>query len=184
MKKISSFFIITIVFFLYNVNSSCQSKDNCGLILNANVRGCYNFPYKDYSFKRNDSLDYYLLDVKLINNSDKMIEFLTNDNMPIANVILTSEDIRMVNNIFTNSSLFPVKLDPGKEFSFPLILELKNGKFDKKIKLGWAYLTYENTGSRDNYFKVLEKARTEYVNVIWSDSLLLDIRVTKPIEVR
>ena len=173
----SAFILVTCVY-----NSNCQNKNNA-LVLKTTLRGSYLFECINHSHEGCDSLIYYLIDVKLINNSKKKIEFLTYYNTPISNVILTSDEFKFVGNHYINNGLFSIELNRGKEFSFPLFL-VANRNIDKKIIIGWAYLTYENTVSRDNYENVLEKARTEYKNVIWSDSIYLDERVAKPIEVR
>jgi hypothetical protein len=174
---ISAFIMVTCIFCY-----SCQNKNNA-LVLKSTLRGSYFFKCTNYLPEGCDSLEYYLLDVELINNSKNKIEFLTNYNTPIRNVILTSNEFKIVGNHYINDGLFTIELNPGKGITFPLFL-VANRKIHKKIIIGWAYLTYENTVSIDNYLHVLEKARTEYKNVIWSDSIYLDERVAKPIEVR
>jgi hypothetical protein len=45
-------------------------------------------------------------------------------------------------------------------------------------------LTKDNTQSIDNFFKVLEKAKTKYENVIWSNQIYLDIFGGQSIDIK
>jgi hypothetical protein len=165
-------------------NSNCQDKTDLP-VFEAVLRGRYFFNCQDDSPKHYPKREYYLLDAKLINNSDSVITFLTHYSTPITNVVLTSDEFKIIGNMFYNNAELHINLDPGKEFSFPLILEKKTSKDYGKIVLGWAYLTFDNTGNDiKNYMTVLRRAHKTYENVIWSDSLSMGIGATKFFQIR
>jgi hypothetical protein len=141
-------------------------------------------PTKGFSEVSQDSLDYFLIDVNLLNNSDDSLYFLTYNNTPIGNIILDSKQFKICLNSFLNNAPIGIELKPGKEFSIPLILETHRRNANANIKIGWALLTPKIVGKMDNYFNLIEEARTKYKNVIWSDPLYLNELGGKPIELR
>ncbi len=180
MKVIYTFFIIVSSFFLSNIKDVNQKKE-ADLGIKATFRGYYSFPENYYS---KDSMYYFLIEVKLINNTCDSIEFLTNSCTPVGNVVLESKNFKIyVNNCINNRNI-PITLKPGQEFSIPLLLVANKKNANCYIKIGWALLTKDNTKSIDNYLKVLEKAKTKYENVIWSNQIYLDKAGGQPIDIK
>jgi hypothetical protein len=181
MKGISAILVFISFFFVSSVEEINQNESN-KLVLKAIYRGNYSLPTDKFSNK-SDSIYYFLIDVKLINNTNKLVEFITFSCTPIGNIVLKSNTFNICPNNCINNGYFPVKLKTGQEFSIPVILEASKKNADNCIKIGWALLTEDNTKSVDNYLEVLLKAKTKYENVIWSNEICLDRVGGNPIEI-
>jgi hypothetical protein len=180
MKVLCTFLIIANSFFLSN-NKDVNQKKGTELGIKATLRGCYSF---SENYNSTDSMYYFLIEVKLINNTYDQIEFLTHSCTPVGNLVLESENYKICVNNCRNNQNIPIKLKPGQEFSIPLLLKANKRNANCYIKIGWALLTKENTKSIDNYLKVLEKAKTKYENVIWSNQFYLDTAGGQPIDIK
>jgi hypothetical protein len=75
-------------------------------------------------------------------------------------------------------------LNPGQEFSIPVILESNKKDVFSYLIFGWALLNEENTTDVDNYLNVLQRAKTKYENVIWSNQIKLSTIGGEPIIIK
>lgn len=182
MKVIIILSIILGSQFLSDIEDKNQITES-GLVLKADYRGYYNFP-PVYLSGKYDSTYYFLFDAKLINNTASLVEFLTFSCTPMHNIVLNSKNYRLCQNNCINNQFFSVKLNPGQEFSIPVIIEAKKKHLGNCFKIGWVFLTKDNTKNVDYYFEVLKRAATKYENVIWSNEVCFDELGGHPIEIR
>ena len=134
MKTFCLCLIIISSFFLSNAEDVNQKNGN-GLVLYATYRGYYNFPY-NIEHAETDSLYYFLVEVKLINNTGDIFKFLTATCTPIGNIVPESKDFKIcVNNCMRNLN-GQIELKPGQEFSIPLILAANKKNINRPIKIG------------------------------------------------
>jgi hypothetical protein len=170
MKLTYIIFAFVFLIPLHNNSTTSQVKEP-GLIFNAVLKGTYNFP----EHTGNDSLYYFLIEVKLTNNLDSSILFLAYDCATAGNIVVDNNNINTCYNMCAGNSLSTFKLNPSQEFSLLIILKTKREYVFSKIKLGWIWLTYENTISSDNYLQVFEKSKKNLENILWSNPLQLSM---------
>lgn len=180
MKRILTITLIAILILFGTQVSRCQIK-NSEIALIAVCRGSYKLNETDAEITKKY---FFLIEISLENHSKKSIEFLTFNCTPINNIIIDSKSLKICPNNCIQNTYFPVKLNPGQTFSIPVILRSGLEDADNEIRIGWAYLTEENTGNVDNYFNVLEEAHTSFKNVIWSNELRLDTLYGHPILIK
>jgi hypothetical protein len=172
--KITFYFLILIAFSFCSNRKPVAKYD---LVVKSVVKGVFEIP-RDSTGKR-----IYLMELKIINKADTLIEFLTENCTAGENIVYDSKDIIPVVNNCAGNGIAPIFLRPNQEFSLVFMFTTKN-KFPKILKIGWILLTREITGSVDNYFNTLEKGYEKFENVIWSNPIELGCCGGFPYEVR
>lgn len=131
-------------------------------------RGTYNFPKSN---RPPNPPIYYILEITLTNNSDKILEFLTFNCTPSGNILIDSKKYRIYPNNCIQNTIATIKLDPEKKLCISVILETDSKIINDSIKIGWIFLNNQNTTDVDDFYKKLNQASQNNKNVIWSKKL-------------
>ena len=131
--------ILSIIIFA--VFLKCNADNNPkGLVFKATLKGWYYLPQNSRLDSINDSTDYFLVEVKLINIIDRPVQFLGFTCTSVGNVILDSQKVKTVVNNCVNNSLTMIELQPKQEYSLTIILEGKHEKKDISLRIGWIFI--------------------------------------------
>lgn len=160
---------------------SCDNKiSRHELIFKADLRGSYDLPLSDLINQNQDGLEYFLLDAKLINDSETEKKFVSYSCTPIANIVVDTKFVEFCVNNCSRNSLTTIILKPGQELQLPIIIKVKSENTDIKIRIGWILI--ENINK--NLDKHFEMSRKTLQNIIWSDPLTIEIGKGQPYEIR
>ncbi|MGA1977988.1 MAG: hypothetical protein ABSG89_09060 [Bacteroidales bacterium] len=179
MKRI--FFLLVIIILII----VCRAGNN-GKEIKPNVIAISKgtFCYMEY-----DSLKdpcgrhyYYLIDVKIINNSDSTIEFWATTCTTGATVVADTKELFNCINSCTKNGFKIIRLKPKQEFSLPVIFRSEK-EIDFKVKIGFIYLNPKNINA-SAYFDELFKCRRTLENVIWSVPIGIGLGYNQPYEIR
>ena len=154
-----------------------QSSINSNIVLKSYLNGVYNIP------REIDSVYYFLIEVRLINNTNFPIEFLTMNCSTGSSLVFDSEYFKTCINNCSRNFMVPIKLIPKQEFSFTTILEA-NENFPDFLKIGWIFINSKDLEGIDDYFKKLKRSREELENIIWSAPLELKHAGGRSYEIR
>lgn len=180
MNELYILLIIANVFSHLDGEKNINSKDQ-GLALKSILRGVYEKPENSLG---NESKFYFLVEVTLMNNLDSSLKFLTTTCATASNIVIDSKDFKPCVNNCNGNSITTITLNPKQKFSVFLILETNEKISSRQIKLGWILLTFKNTGSPQNYYKVLDRSRKKSENLIWSDPIELQNGGGYPYEIK
>jgi hypothetical protein len=153
-------------------------KDTDELAIEVVLKGRYVFPY----YTGHDSIYYYMVDVKLTNNTDSIIKFLAYDCSTAANIVVDKEYVTLCAMNCGGNSKAVIKLKPKQEFSLPVIL-MANLRYEQsQVRIGFILLqpTKENFW---NFTSLLESYRKSLKNVVWSSAFELTMN-GHPYEIR
>jgi hypothetical protein len=181
--KMKTFYFLLIVF----VCSTFLNNDALGQLVNKSItveavsRGTYNLPM---SHNPHQPPYYYLLELKLINKSDKTSEFLTYNCTPMFNMLIDSREYKICSPICPGNSISTIRLKPGQSFFISVIIEKDLQKLEDSIRVGWIYLNYENTTDVDDFHEKLFNPDLNKNYIIWSKKLKLSIFENAPIEIQ
>jgi hypothetical protein len=193
MKSLTKFLILLIFFSCSNNKENNKNNVNIGnkeskLVLTASLKASYsNF------VNSNDKNYYYLVELKLINNTKTECEFYTLTCGGLVNVLT---DSRQVNFLYDNCSTnfgVVVKLLPNQEYSIPVIL-LRNKSmqgFRSSVKFGFiinkpksSVLSKNSSLTNQEIFDELKLMREKQENIIWADPIILTTTNCSPYEIR
>jgi hypothetical protein len=170
-----------------NVNSAINKKD-AGLVLTGTLKATYS----NY-INKNDRYYYYLVELRLINNSKTDCEFYTLTCSSLINVITDSKEVSFLYHNCTTDIAVPVTLKPKQEYCLPVIL-IRNKYykwFNPNIKFG--FLLYKPKSglfeknppmTNGEMISELRSIREMPENVIWSDLVALTATNYGPYEIR
>jgi hypothetical protein len=179
------YLILTFVNFFYSCNvEKNNNKKESALTVKAILRGDYNLLENKNCSPWNDSIFYFLIDVQLINNTNSSIEFLTYNCATAANIVVDSRNINTCFNNCLSNKLTLIELKPKQVFSLSVILSANKEKTKNLFKVGWVFLTEENTVWSNNFSSKLENCRKKLENVIWSDPINFQSSQVKPYEIK
>lgn len=162
-----------------------KQKDT-GLIVRTELRGCFELPQYDDPSIINDSILFFLVDVKLINTSNQSIEFITYSCTSAGNIVLDNKVIRISVNRCSGNGPMLIELEPKQEFSLPVILQAHRGNSFTKIKIGWVFIDGDTKliKSFSDISNLLIRKRERLQDVIWSEPLYLHASGGTPFELR
>jgi len=110
-----------LMIFLFSI-MSCQSgvskQKDTGIIVKAELRGCFELPQHDDPSIISDSILFYLIDVKLTNTSNESIGFITYTCSSANNIILDNKAIRVSINRCSGNGPMPIELKPHKNYRY------------------------------------------------------------------
>lgn len=124
-----------------------------------------------------------LVEVKLINNSNSIIEFLTMTCGTADNLVFEPRDVYARANNCSGNHLTTIKLNPKQEFSLVTLLEFEK-YYPEYLKVGWILLDYENTKSPRDYHDVVFRGKEKLENIIWSEPVELYCCNAHPYDIR
>lgn len=158
----------------------CSEKSNnlkeSEVVLKSYLKSVYNLP------RGNDSIYYLLVEVKIINNSNSKIEFLTMSCSTGENLVFDSGNVNDCINNCSGNSLAPITLNPKQEFSVLSILKTTKD-IPKYLKIGWVLVNDKDIGSLRDFFNILEESKGKLENIIWGAPLELTYAGVCPFEV-
>lgn len=134
------------------------------------LKGRYNISYR----AGQDSLHYYLVDIKIINNTDSTFKFLTYNCSIGGNFVVDKKEIILCAMNCDGNSRTVITLNPKQEFSLPGIL-MANRRYEHtpvRIGLIWLKPIPENFM---NLASILDSRRKSFREVIWSDEFEISI---------
>jgi len=144
-------------------------------------KGVYYYLEKDSANENCCKHIYYLVDVKIINNSDSVAEFIGYDCTTAENIVTDTKELQVCINSCPSNSQIVFKLMPKQEFSVPVIFKSPNS-IDFKVKIGFVILSPKNI-SWDDAFPAIEESVENLENVLWSDPIKIGLNLAKPFEV-
>lgn len=132
------------------------------------------------SYNLDKSTDYYsLVDARLTNNSDSVINFLILSCSVYNNFLIEPQSVFIVPNDCNRNTTYPVKLYPKQCISVPLILRFSknNNWMDQKIRIGFILITrIDHTkplSDSIDLFKISNRSNRNKGNIFWSDYFTL-----------
>jgi len=162
---------------IINLNTSAQTKES-KIVFKANFKGGYS----DFDNKA-DSNYYFLVETKLINNTDSICEFVT---MSCASLISIVKDSKQINFLYHNcSGNYPtvIKLKPREVFSIPFILYRKKKIEGFKSEVKFGFVLVGTKLFRESPREKLAEMNEKQQNVIWSEPITLEICSFHPYEI-
>jgi hypothetical protein len=154
----------------------------CKLSIKPNLKGIYYYLGKDsVNSPRCDNI-FFLIDVKLVNETDSTFSFLINDCSTTENVVVDTKDLIICINSCTRNGLRIIDLKPHQEFSVPVILKAKK-EIDYKIKIGFILLSPKDIGADDFFLKLIYCVQN-LKNVLWSNSFRIGLNYSFPYEIK
>ena len=170
-----------------NVSSKINKNEN-KLFLTAKLKASYI----NYSNPR-DRNYYYLVEIKLINNTSKENEFYTLICGSLVNIITDSKQVSFLYHNCPSDLGVLIKLKPKQEYSIEVIL-LRNkymANFNHNIRFGFI-LSEPKSGpfgtnipyTNQEIISELKLMREKQENAIWSDPVVFTITNFKPYEIK
>jgi hypothetical protein len=169
------------------INPGIDQKDP-KLVLYAVLKASYS----NY-INKNDRNYYYLVELRLINNSRSEIQFYTLTCSSLVNIITDSNDVSFLYHNCTTNIAVLVTLKPNQEYSLPVIL-IRNKYFkwyNPEIRFGFL-LNKTKSGpfaknqklTNQEIISELNSLREKQENVIWSLPVALTATNYSPYEIR
>jgi len=157
---------------------SYEDKEPIGIGVKAVVKAVYSLPQEEETH-------YFLVEVKLINNSDTLLESVTYSCTTYINIIYDTDKLKLFK--FPCAGNYPIvlKLKPKQEFSIPILLKSKpdtSVSLDP-VRFGFVVLNpkiIDFTNVHDKLIEIREKRE----NVIWSDPIYFDPANGRPYEIK
>jgi len=176
MKSLSKVLILLLCFSCNNHSEKIIVKPKVvrnadRLILKANLVATY----ANYSNQRDRNF-YYLVDLRLINNSNNECEFYTLICGSLVNIITDSRQISFLYHNCSADLASLIKLKPRQEYSVSAILVRNKylGTFNPNVRFGFI-ISKPKKGAITNHEIVtrLKALRENPENAIWSDPVIL-----------
>ncbi len=165
--KLSGLLSVLVIFFSACINNNSQLpivKEN-KLILRADEKG-------NYSFTKNDTIQYTLIEVRLINESDSEFSFIANNCGTGANIITNLEHVKICPNQCPTNFPKHLTIMPGQEFSIPVVLQIEPWNYkdinSSSIKIG-LILIPPDLFNGSNYHELLVEMMRTNEHIIWCD---------------
>jgi len=182
-KLISLFAFLLITIFLFSCTkkksqdqSAIKNAYDSKLIFNATFRGGYHI-FHDTTDKKT----YYLVDTKLINNTDSDCEFFTMSCASLINIVTNSDQVFFIHHNCAGNYPTLIRLRPKQEFSLPVILYRKGEECSPKVKFGFVLATPEMIkGDPLDEMAIMNRLKE---NVIWSEPIILSTCSSHPYKI-
>jgi hypothetical protein len=159
-----------------------KEKNEQNLNLKPVFKGIYYYLEKDSANEDCCKSIYFLVDVKIINYSDSIIEFIVYDCSIAENIVTDTKELHVCINSCTSNRKTIIKLMPNQEFSVPVIFKSKN-EINFKVKIGFVILSPKNINS-DDVFLTLKESVENLKNVLWSNPIYINLGCGQPYEIK
>lgn len=165
MKFLTVLLFTATVFSSFNCTSKGKGDTVSGLNLKAVLKGTY-------MLSESNDFSYYLVDVRLNNNSDSTCKFVVSSCETNLNLLTDSEQAVICRNECGGNFPRLITLKVNQTFSIPVIIKVNKNSdaFGNPLKIGM--LLFNSMNLRELY-DILQK-KDKYENVIWSDSFILN----------
>lgn len=145
-------------------------------------KGIYYYLEKDSADEDCCKNVYYLIDVKIINHSDSIIEFIVFDCTLAENIITDTKELKVCINSCSPNSTTIIKLLPNQEFSVPVIFKSKN-EIDFKVRIGFVIISPKDVWA-DKIFSTIVESLENLKNILWSDPINIGLKYGHPYEIK
>jgi hypothetical protein len=145
-------------------------------------KGIYYYLEKDSADEDCCKNIYYLVDVKIINHSDSITEFIVFDCTVAESIVTDTKELQVCINSCTSNATTIIKLMPNQEFSVPVIFKSKNG-IDFKVRIGFVIVSPKNVQA-DEVFSTIIESIENLKNVLWSDPINIGLNLGHPYEIK
>lgn len=167
--------ILVISLFSLLIDASCQTKAS-KLVLEAKLKG-------SYYLNQNDTCDYFLVEVSLMNNTDSVCMFMAYNCFTSLNVIVDRQ-VNVCPNHCASNYPIPFNIKPNQTFTVPIILQVgrKSTVLNNPIKIGFVLIqpmVIDGSSFRDELFN----KRKNLENVLWSEPINLKIAGGQPYKI-
>jgi len=187
MKTISRFILLLLCF---SCNNNIEKEKDPTKIVKKEeklfVEANLIASYINYTNPRDRNL-YYLVDIKLINNSNKDCDFYTLICGALVNIVTDSKQLSFLYHNCSANQASLIKLHPKQEYSVSTILVRNKyiSNFNHNVRFGFI-LNKPKTGPITNHEIVtdLKSLREKMENVIWSDPVILTATNYNSYEIR
>jgi hypothetical protein len=169
----------TLVNFLSLENKEVRVKS---LNLKSIFKGIYYYLEKDSANEDCCKNIYYLIDVKIINHSDSITEFIVYDCTVAENIVTDTKELQVCINSCTSNATTIIKLMPNQEFSVPVIFKSKN-EINFKVRIGFIIISPKNVWA-DEIFSTIVESLGNFKNVLWSDPINIGLNYGHPFEIK
>jgi hypothetical protein len=157
---------------------SNKHRDIIGVGVKAVMKAVYTLPPEEKNW-------YFLVEVKLINNSDTLFETVTYNCTTYINILYDAKQLKLFK--FPCSRNFPIvlRLKPKQEFSIPILLQTESFSSVSldPIKFGFIVLNPKKIDFINVQDRLMEM-RDKQENVIWSDPIYFDPTNGEPFEIK
>ncbi len=137
-----------------------------------------------YGVSQCDSAGYILLDLRLMNKTDSVCEFIAKSCTTIGNILTDNEQVEFCPIYCSSNSIIGIQIDPGQAFTVPVILKFYNNISDiDSVRFGIVLFPPELLQHMD-FNEGLNYLKMNRTNIIWSDPIKLYALEGKPYEVR
>lgn len=152
-------------------------------VITAVQKGAYNFQ-RDYSslISRNDSIYNYLFEMKIKNNGNEILRFVTFSCSIIDNVVLDSKEIFLCVNNCAKNSMQIIELKPLEELIFPIILQTNQKNAYNHLKIGFVLI--QPSKNINNFKEELYMKKKNFENIVWTSIIQLHPASGTPYELR
>ena len=177
MKSIYSILTLTLIMSIIIPNAFAQTKES-KLVFKATFKGGYS-NFDDTT----DSNYYFLVETKLINNTDSICEFVT---MSCASLISIVKDSKQINFLYHNCASnyrTIIRLKPREVFSIPFILYRKKNIEGFKSEVKFGFVLVGTKSLQENSIEKLAEMNEKQQNVIWSEPITLNTCSFHPYEI-
>jgi len=159
-------------------STAISPKNESGLFLKVINRGTYGISHCDSS-------TYILIDIRLVNKTDSVYEFISNSCSIIASVLTDSEQVTFCPILCSANSPTLIKINAGQDFTFPIVLKIdtKESEIKNPIKFGMVLFPpmIHDPGRFNGMLKEMKESKE---NIVWSDPITLWMFCDEPYEIR
>ena len=137
-----------------------------------------------YGVTQCDSAGYILLDLRLINKTDSVCEFITKSCATIGNILTDPEQVEFCPIYCSSNSIIAIQINPGQDFTVPVILKFHVNISDiDSVKFGIVLFPPELLEHMD-FNEGISYLKKNRINIIWSDPIKLYALEGNPFEIR
>jgi hypothetical protein len=126
-----------------------------------------------------DSNRYFLVEVKLINNTETKLEFFTMSCSSLVNIVIDSKEITTLNHVCASNYPIFIRLEPKQEYALPIIL-IKKGKNlqTPSVKFGFILnqpkYRFGKLIIQKDPIQEIGEMREKLENIVWSHPINLN----------
>ena len=177
MKLFNIVFAIASLIYVSFSEVSCQTAES-KLVLKAVFKGTYNLT-------KGDSTIYFLVEVKLINNTDSICDFMAYNCAAGASILFNSDQVKICPNQCSMNYPTHIIINPNQEFIIPIVLQSKrdNSSLNGSLKIGYV-LVPPSLFKATNFNELLFNMKKNNENVLWSDAIFLSNTGGDPYDIR
>ena len=174
-----------LVYFLFGmivIATSCKTKSNVEKNENGIIFQTYFIGNSIY-ICQNSSDRFFIIESKLINNTNKDYEFVAYSCATVGNIVINHRCIEPCISECSHNYPTVIKLEPKQEFSMPFVLKISNCDLSEQdsVRIGFVIINPNELLDISEFGVFLERSRTSFEHILWSEPLSCG---DKPFEIR